>query len=50
LEPATDFGEIVVNNAMGISCAAGDHDAMVAAILVLANDPIKRKKMGKKMN
>jgi glycosyltransferase involved in cell wall biosynthesis len=48
LEPATDFGEIVVNNAMGISCVAGDHDAMVAAILVLANDPIKRKKMGKK--
>lgn len=50
VEAATDFGEIVENNGMGISCIAGDHDAMVKALLDLAANPNKRKEMGKKGN
>lgn len=50
VEAATDFGEIVEINGMGISCMAGDHDAMVAALLDLVANPNKRKEMGKKGN
>lgn len=50
VEATTDFGEIVENNGMGISCMAGNHHAMVAALLDLAANPIKRKEMGKKGN
>lgn len=50
VEEATDFGEIVENNGMGVSCMAGDHDAMVSALLDLADSPNKRKEMGRKGN
>lgn len=50
MEEATDFGEIIENNGIGISCIAGDHDAMVAALINLAQHPVKRKEMGRKGN
>jgi glycosyltransferase involved in cell wall biosynthesis len=50
VEEATDFGEIIENNGMGISCLAGNHDALVNALIYFSVNPLKRKEMGKRCN
>jgi glycosyltransferase involved in cell wall biosynthesis len=50
VESATDFGEIVQNNGIGISCLAGDHDSIVAALVNFANNRDQLNVMGRKGN
>lgn len=50
VEPATDFGKIVEENAMGVSCTAGDIESITKAMIQICVDCDRIKKMGQNGN